>query len=700
MLTPRLAFSGLALLGAGLLPLSVAAAAPPVATAERVSPGPAVVADSGRRVRVGIERIDAGALRAEGVAVQFESGTAGADPMSLRIDAARVELPAAALALDRLEWACERLQSLQPLVCEGSLRVAGRPAGVLAVDVSAARTGLRWAQGRRALAVDKDPDSPWRIAAQRIPLVWLEDFVTSLWAGGRVGEGTVGGRLSIPGGGAATRIDADLRLEGIGFDTPDGLVAGAGLAMPLRVRYQSTPATATAPERTRLRLEGRLTAGELLVTPIYLAVPAAGLEVAVDAESQPGGRWRLTRWLWNDATAIRAAGDATLAADGRVLALSARATSPDLAELRTRYLDGVLAPAGFGDLRLAGRGGGAVAFDAEGLSAMEIDLVDTGAVDPQGRFSLVGVNGDLRWSRDGAAADSRLGWQAAALYGIGVEAGAFAFRSESGVLALREPLRVGTLGGHLRLDRLTWRPPRGATPLRIEMGLALEALDLGSLSQRLGWPDFEGTLEGTLPNALYQNNRVTFEGGLAMALFGGQVRIDDLALERPFGVAPSLAADLRFQDIDLAPLTRAFGFGEITGRLDGRIRDLRLVDWTPVAFDARLLTDRTFDGRRRISQRAVQDISDLGGSGLIAGLQARLLRAFDDFGYNRIGIGCVLRDNVCAMTGLRRRGAGYLIVEGRGLPRIEVVGFRREVDWPTLVARLRDATEGDTLRIE
>lgn len=84
----------------------------------------------------------------------------------------------------------------------------------------------------------------------------------------------------------------------------------------------------------------------------------------------------------------------------------------------------------------------------------------------------------------------------------------------------------------------------------------------------------------------------------------------------------------------------------------------------------------------------------------MAGLQARLLRTFDDFGYERIGIGCVLRDNRCAMTGLRRRGEGFLIVEGRGLPRIEVVGFRRDVDWPTLVSRLRDATEGDTLRIE
>jgi len=653
-----------------------------------------------RELRVAIERVDAGVARAEAVAIRLRTGAAGAEPVGLTVEAGRVALPDVALHLDRVAWTCERVLTLEPLACEGPLKVGGRAAGRLAVDLSEARTQAHWSQGRRSIRVDKDVASPWRVAAQRIPLAWLEDVAKQLWTDGRLGAGTVSGRLTVPDGTPDTRVDADLRLDDLAFDTPDGQLAGAGLSVPLTLRYVATPATASGPERTRLSLRGRLEAGELLVSPVYLAVPAAGIALELDAESAPDGAWRLSRWQWADAAALTAAGDASLDAAGTVTALAVRWHSPDLAALRGRYLDGVLAPAGFGELQLAGQGGGAFGFDAEGLSALDVDLRDAMAIDPQGRFSLAGLDGGLRWSRDSTEANSRFAWRAAALYGIGIEAGGLDFRSSEGRLALAAPLRTGVLGGHLRLDRLVWRPARGEAPLRIEMGLALEALDLGSLSQRLGWPDFEGTVDGNLPNALYERNRVSFEGGLAMQLFGGEVRIDDLALERPFGVAPSLAANVRFQDIDLAPLTGAFGFGEITGRLDGRIRDLRLVDWTPVAFDARLLTDRNWDGSRRISQRAVQDISDLGGSGLIAGLQARLLRTFDDFGYDRIGIGCVLKDNRCAMTGLKKRGDGYVIIDGRGLPRIEVVGFRRSVDWPTLVSRLKDATEGDTLRIE
>jgi hypothetical protein len=90
----------------------------------------------------------------------------------------------------------------------------------------------------------------------------------------------------------------------------------------------------------------------------------------------------------------------------------------------------------------------------------------------------------------------------------------------------------------------------------------------------------------------------------------------------------------------------------------------------------------------------VQDISKVGGAGLVAGLQTQVLKVFDDFGYARIGLSCVLRDNVCTMDGVGSAGGGYIIVEGAGLPRIQVVGFRRRVDWPTLVSRLEAATEG------
>src|SRR5690606_22279515 len=102
---------------------------------------------------------------------------------------------------------------------------------------------------------------------------------------------------------------------------------------------------------------------------------------------------------------------------------------------------------------------------------------------------------------------------------------------------------------------------------------------------------------GRIPRAWYEDGRMQFEGGLAMQLFDGTVQVSRLALERPFGVAPSVSADLVLDDLDLHALTGVFDFGSISGKLDGHVSGLRLVNWMPTAFDAELHTDR--DAARR-----------------------------------------------------------------------------------------------------
>ena len=96
--------------------------------------------------------------------------------------------------------------------------------------------------------------------------------------------------------------------------------------------------------------------------------------------------------------------------------------------------------------------------------------------------------------------------------------------------------------------------------------------------------------------------------------------------------------------------------------------------------------------------RAVQDLSSVGGNagGLGNSLQAQALKLFDDFGYRQIGISCRLAEKVCEMDGLSSAANRFIIVQGSGLPRLGVVGFNRRVDWPTLVQRLVDVTQGDS----
>jgi hypothetical protein len=182
-------------------------------------------------------------------------------------------------------------------------------------------------------------------------------------------------------------------------------------------------------------------------------------------------------------------------------------------------------------------------------------------------------------------------------------------------------------------------------------------------------------------------------GAVLIRAFSGTVTATRLSLERPLGPAPLLRADVLLKDLDLHELTQTFSFGNIEGRVGGEIRDLELIDWSPTRFDAYLGTPEGFSGRRRISQTAVNELAAVGG-GPAAGLSKGMLGIFEQFPYRRLGIGCKLERGVCTMRGVAPAKRGYYLVEGRGLPRIDVIGFADQVDWEVLVARLIAATRG------
>jgi hypothetical protein len=163
---------------------------------------------------------------------------------------------------------------------------------------------------------------------------------------------------------------------------------------------------------------------------------------------------------------------------------------------------------------------------------------------------------------------------------------------------------------------------------------------------------------------------------------------------------PQLYANIELKNIDLETLTRTFDFGKITGKLDGQIYDLRLANWQPVAFDASFYTPQGDESHRRISQRAVNNLSEVSGGA--SGLLSRsFLRFFENFSYKQLGLSCKLVNDVCEMDGVKPAENGYYLVEGGGMPpQINVMGYTRRVNWPDLLARLKAVSNAEGVVVE
>jgi hypothetical protein len=210
----------------------------------------------------------------------------------------------------------------------------------------------------------------------------------------------------------------------------------------------------------------------------------------------------------------------------------------------------------------------------------------------------------------------------------------------------------------------------------------------------MGWPRLEGKASASIPLVTYTGGRLTTDGALGFNLFNGSLAVTNLSMQDPLGQAPRLNADLQFRNLDLGDLTRTFSFGAIEGKLDGDVEHLQLVKWQPVNFDARFISS---PGRypKKISQRAVQNISSLGGAGAAAAIQRSFLRFFEQFNYDKIGLSCKLRNDTCQMSGVESTPQGYIIVKGSGIPSITVMGYNQSVSWGELLSRIQRITAGN-----
>ena len=319
---------------------------------------------------------------------------------------------------------------------------------------------------------------------------------------------------------------------------------------------------------------------------------------------------------------------------------------------------------------------------------LRLDLHGVALGDALARFSLHGLEGRLQWhTREPRVV--LLEVDAADVYRLQFGPMRLIGEVAGRRFTLQQPLRVPLFGGALRVDSLQAQDI-GTPSFNVALAGELEPLDLETLSAAMGWPGFGGTLAGSLPDLRYVDGVLVLGSALVTHVFDGQVVVEDLRLEDPFGVVPVLQADVRIENLSLADLTRAFAFGAVSGRLDGNIRGLMLRDWQPRAFEARFATPADDRSEHRISQRAVNNLASIGGAGGV--LSAGFLRIFSEFSYDRLGLSCVLRNGVCEMGGVEEAEGGYYIVIGGGLPRIDVVGFNRQVNWAVLLERLVQAT--------
>lgn len=501
--------------------------------------------------------------------------------------------------------------------------------------------------------------------------------------------------------GAPAGLSAAIVLAGVSVANEPGTLVAEAAHGRLDVTAEASP--------DGWRFDARLAAdaGEAYVEPVYADFAETPLELA--ATGNAAGDFRtfdLTELSLQQGSLITVTGalvlDLAEHEDGTpTLSGHVELGDSSFGTLYANLLQVFAAGTMLGDLEASGTVSGLVTLDGNRVTGAVLTLRELNVDDRQQRFAVYGLDGVIHWPGPGDEAagseTSRLSWDGASAYSIPFGAGRIEARLGGDDLELLEPLRVPVLGGALLVNRLSMQN-YGKDDASGLLDAELEPVELGRLTAAFGWPAFSGELSGQLPLLQYEGEVVTVGGTLTAKAFDGDIAFENLRLEQPFGLVPRLSGDLRLRQLDLERLTDTFSFGLIQGRLSGNVTGLEMIAWRPVAMDLHLYTPVGDKSRRRISQRAVENLASVGGGGAAAALSSGFMKFFETFAYEKIGIRCILADGVCRMSGAEAAGEGqfgrgYYIVKGSGLPRIDVVGYRHEVSWTQLLNQLTAITE-------
>jgi hypothetical protein len=424
---------------------------------------------------------------------------------------------------------------------------------------------------------------------------------------------------------------------------------------------------------------------------VFIDLDSRPVHASAEVDWQPSTRRLRVRSLDYDqpgAVRLHAMGLIGLDRPVRLEELSLDITEGRFPGLYDTYLQPWLNDTALADLQMTGAVTGAIRWRHGRPAGIRLDLDDVSFDDREGRYGLGGLQGRVDWAAEEATRRSDLRWGDGHLYRVPLGTGQIAAESAESSLRLREPARISVLDGELQIDAFELAFP-AKSPWGWRIDGILTPVSLPRLCQSLGWPEFSGRLSGVIPDVRYANGTLEVGGMLLVRAFDGDITIGNLRLLQPLSTVPQLRADARVDNIDLEALTGAFSFGRIEGRLDGRVDGLDMEAWRPVAFDAAFATPEGDTSRHRISQKAVDNISSIGGGGVGGVLSRSMLRVFEDFPYDKLGIRCRLENGTCEMGGVAPAASGYYIVKGRFLPpRLDVIGYADRVNWRSLVAQL------------
>ena len=493
------------------------------------------------------------------------------------------------------------------------------------------------------------------------------------------------------------RIKANIDLNNLSVQSSDGKKAGEN------IRLKTTIEAIQQQNSWHWQHKSLFEQGNVYLKPLYLENKNSDIFVETQGEYNLKNHQIIldkVNLQHHETLSATAYGTINLKPTLNLVNLNAYATIENLQKMSAVYLAPILETTEFEGLLLNGKVEAGIRIRNNKPDEAYLISNDLQVQDPKKRFKLQNGVVVLNWSNhEDAQKTSTISWGQLDLFSIPLPRTYFNLLIKEKQVSLVNAFNIPLLGGNIHIKKFEWEMLEDNSP-HVDFAGAIQALSLEKLTAALDAEPLLGNISGDIPGIHFADNKLNLEGGLKIDLFDGQIDINQLSISGMGTAFSQFESNIKITSIDLDLLTQKFKFGGMKGKVSGVINELYMENWQPIQFYAWIGTDDD-DSDHKISQKAVENLANIGGGGAVDFVSRMILGMFGNFDYDKIGLGCYLHEGVCQLMGAEPAGVrGFYIVKGGGLPRIDVMGYNTRIDWNVLLERLKRLSKTGDLAIE
>lgn len=207
------------------------------------------------------------------------------------------------------------------------------------------------------------------------------------------------------------------------------------------------------------------------------------------------------------------------------------------------------------------------------------------------------------------------------------------------------------------------------------LGIIISGMEIDSFIEKIAGTKIPARFEAEFPSIFYQHGILNIEGEAITEIFGGRVHAKNIHGRKIFSRSRVLGGDITFEGISLKDLTNYIKLGKMSGIIRGSLMGFEVEYGQPSRFVLNIESVKTRGVDQSVSVDAIESFSIVGAGsqGIGTILKSGLNKFFKNYPYSKIGIICILENDVFTLRGNIHEGSREYLIRKAFLRGIDVV---------------------------